>query len=158
MDKKWKILWILAGVAVLLVVAFLIVGIVGACMPEEALVDENGEQKNNEVIHSILTVFRSDDTEEEPTAIPYPDLQEGDSVTVTDAPNGNTETATNVPSNTETATNAPSNTEKATNAPVATQAPTQEPENSFDGAAENDDFNTGNEVIVDFDDLFGEEP
>lgn len=147
MDKKWKILWILAGVAVLLVVAFLIVGIVGACMPEEALVDENGEQKNNEVIHSILTVFRSEDTEEEPTAIPYPDSQEGDSVTVTDAP-----------SNTETATNAPSNTETATNAPVATQAPTQEPENSFDGAAENDDFNTGNEVIVDFDDLFGEEP
>lgn len=155
MDKKWKILWILAGVAVLLVVAFLIVGIVGACVPEEVLVDENGEKKNNEVVHSILTVFRSESTDEEPTAIPYPD-QQGDSVTVTDAPNGNTEKATDAPSNTEKATDAPSNTEKATNAPVATQAPTQEPDDGFDGAVEDDDFITGNEVIVDFDDLFGE--
>lgn len=156
MDKKWYVLIALGAVAVLLLAAFFGIAIYGACAPEEAFYDEQGNEQTG-LVHSIMTVFRSEE-EKGPDAIPVPDEQDENKE---DAPeqDGDREdtTQTNAPQTTGQgqATNKPTGTtaSPAATAP-ATATPVPTPEYDGEGYSQ-EGWEEGDEIIVDFDDLFG---
>lgn len=160
MDKKWYVLIALAAVAVLLLVAFFGIAIYGACAPEEAFYDEQGNEETG-LVHSIMTVFRDDDKEPS-KGIPLPDEQEAPSVPTEQQGNEGNTTVTDAPNKTDGASDATAKPDGSTNAPSAapaTDAPataTPEPTPVYDGEGYSQEgWEEGDEIIVDFDDLFG---